>query len=125
MFTVNTALNTQLELPFGIKPTVAYELQIAIDASDTSTAGWEIFSIRWVWDKWQDLDQKDSAILYIEDGTGRAHYLRGFTLPIDTNGIATPGGFTILFDEQATSAQKLRVCCGYDPNHARRAEDAG
>lgn len=86
VFTINSGTNTQIEIPLAIVPQVGQEFQISIDPSDTSTAGWEVFSIRWVWEKWPDLDQKDSPWLEPSRGPKPA-YLRGFSMPIDTNGL--------------------------------------
>lgn len=93
IFTVNTA--DQLELPFGVTPTVGYEFQVAIDASNTNLVGWELFQVRWVYEQWPDLDQKQSAI--ISPANGQLVLLRGFTLPIDTNG--SPVNFQINGDQ--------------------------
>lgn len=89
VFTINAA--DQLELPYAVTPVVGYEFQVAIDASDVSTAGWELFQVRWVYEKWPDLARQSSAVL--APGGGRLCYIRGFTLPLDTNG--NPVGFQL------------------------------
>ena len=82
VFTINAS--GQLELPFAVTPMAGYEFQLAIDTSDTSTAGWEVFQVRWVYDQWPDFDRKSSA--WIPVAAGRLAYIRGVTLPIATNG---------------------------------------
>jgi len=93
VFAVKT--NGQLEVPFAFTPAVGYELQIAIDATDTATAGWELFQVRWVYEQWPDNDQKQSAV--IEPAGGKLVYIRGFVLPVDTGGTdVTPAFMTDL-----------------------------
>ena len=79
VFTINA--NGQLELPFAVTPAVGYEFQLAIDPSDTSTAGWEVFQVRWVYEQWPDLEQIDSPVISVAGG--RLAYIRGFSVPLD------------------------------------------
>jgi hypothetical protein len=85
IFTVNN--NGQLEVPFAVLPVVAYEMQIAIDSTDASTAGWEVFQIRWVWEKWPDQTIEYSPFMSM--GSTHAKYIRGFTIPIAGAPVAT------------------------------------
>lgn len=99
VFTINSGLNTQAELAFGTAPIVGQEFQLAIDASDASTVGWELFSVRWVWERWPDYAQESSFWMFPAGNTKPA-YLRGFSMAIDTGGL--PVSFTGRFDDGTT-----------------------
>lgn len=89
IFIVDTSasLHTQQEIPVAIVPMVGQELQIAIDATDAFTLGWELFQIRWIWEKWPDLAQESSPIMNL--GSDRAKYIRGGVLMMDSAGAST------------------------------------
>ena len=86
VFSITTGTNTQIELPFAVTPTVGTELQLAIDATDAATVGWQVFSVRWVWEKWPDLARTTSAIMNL--GSNRPKFIRGLSIPTDTNAAA-------------------------------------
>ncbi len=123
IFTINSGLNPQVEIPLAIVPQIGQELQISIDASDSSTVGWEVFAVRWVWEKWPDLAQENSAVMNL--GTNKAKEIRSIVLPMDTNG--APVTFTVKFDSGAsvatytlpatttTANKKTPVAFAFDP----------
>lgn len=104
IFSINSGTNTQAEIPLAVTPAgglpsvLGQEFQIAIDATDSSTVGWEVFSIRWVWEKWIDLDIKSSPVLNL--GTNKIKEIRSLVLPLDTNTGAVT--ITIQFDSGAS-----------------------
>lgn len=97
---LSVTANGQLELPFAITPAVGSEFQIVPDSvADTSTVGWEIFQVRWVWEKWPDLTATFSAWMSPLQ-TVKPKYIRGFTMPVDTMGVSTT--FKLAYDSSAT-----------------------
>lgn len=81
---------SQLEIPFAITPTVGSEFQL--QPGDTTT--WEIFSVRWVWEKWPDATPLESN--WMNMGTTKPKYIRGFSIPVS----AASGNlsFTLAYD---------------------------
>lgn len=71
-------LNTssQQEIPFAITPVVGSEFQL--QPTDANT--WELFSIRWVWEKWPDFSIIESG--WMDLGTAKPKYIRSFTVPV-------------------------------------------
>lgn len=93
--TVNTGTSTQAELPFAITPIVGSEFQL----QPTDGNSWELFSIRWVWEKWPDLTVIQSNWLNL--GTSKPKYIRSFSVPV--SGPASPTlSFTATYDGAST-----------------------
>lgn len=90
--TVNSS--GQLELPFAITPIVGSEFQLQPTDSDP----WQLFQVRWTWEKWPDLTAIESN--WMDLGTTKPKYIRGFTIPI--SGPATlPITFTAHYDSSS------------------------
>jgi hypothetical protein len=87
--TVNTG-GSQLELPFAITPVVGAEFQI----QPTDANEWEVFTVRWVWEKWPDLTTLQSN--WMDLGTAKPKYIRSFTIPVSGSGAALT--FTAIYD---------------------------
>ena len=90
--TLSVTANGQLELPFAITPVAGSEFQI--HPTDTSST-WEIFGVRWVWDKFPDLDVIQSS--WLDLGTTKPKYIRAFTVPI-SGPSGVPLSFTVTYD---------------------------
>lgn len=80
--TLTVSATSQLEIPFAITPIVGSEFQI----QPTDAANWELFTIRWVWEKWPDLTVIQSN--WMDMGTTKPKYVRSFSIPI--SGPASP-----------------------------------
>lgn len=92
--TVDTG-NSQLELPFALTPVVGSEFQF--QPTDAST--WELFQVRWVWEKWPDLTIIQSN--WLDLGSSKPKYIRGFQIPV--SGPAAPLlSFTATYDGAST-----------------------
>ncbi len=91
--TVTTA--SQLELPFAITPLAGSEFQL----QPTDTASWELFQVRWVWEKWPDLTVIQSN--WMDMGTSKPKYVRSFTIPISAPASPTLT-FTATYDGAST-----------------------
>jgi hypothetical protein len=90
--TVNMLTATQLELPFAITPVVGSEFQL----QPTDANSWAVFSVRWTWEKWPDLTIIQSP--WMDLGTTKPKYMRGFTIPI--SGPAAPVlAFTATYED--------------------------
>lgn len=85
----------QLELPFAITPIVGSEFQL--QPADTSP--WELFQVRWTWEKWPDLTVIESN--WMDLGTTKPKYVRGLTIPISGSN-ALPISFTVTYDGGVT-----------------------
>ena len=68
--------NGQTEIPFAFGPVVGSEFQL----QPTDANAWELFAIRWVWEKWPDLTVLHSN--WMDLGTTKPKYIRGFTIPV-------------------------------------------
>ncbi len=94
--TVDTG-NSQLELPFAITPIVGSEFQL--QPTDAST--WELFQVRWVWEKWPDLTIIQSN--WLDLGSSKPKYIRGFQVPVSGPALPTLT-FTATYDGTHTYA---------------------
>jgi len=93
--TLSVTANGQQELPFAITPAVGSEMQL--QPTDANT--WELFSIRWVWEKWPDLTAIESS--WLDLGTTKPKYIRAFTVPV--SGPAAPAlGFACYYNADGT-----------------------
>lgn len=89
--TLTVTAADQLELPFAITPIAGSEFQL----QPTDTNHWELFQVRWVWEKWPDLTIIQSPWMDLK--TSKPKYIRSFTIPI--SGPATPTlFFTAVYD---------------------------
>ena len=87
-------LNSQLEIPYAITPTVGSEFQLQpINNSDGHL--WQIFQVRWIWEKWPDLTAIESN--WLDLGTIKPKYIRSFSIPVaGANNLDL--GFTVTYD---------------------------
>lgn len=92
--TVDTG-HSQLELPFALTPIVGSEFQL--QPTDAST--WELFQVRWVWERWPDLTVIQSNWLNL--GSNKPKYIRGFQVPISGPALPTLT-FTATYDGAST-----------------------
>jgi hypothetical protein len=77
--TFTVTANRQLEIPIAIDPVVGSEFWLLpLDQNQ-----WEIFQIRWTWEKWPDYTALFSPWMNL--GTTKPKYVRGFSIPVDTN----------------------------------------
>lgn len=74
--TITVNSDGQLEYPFAITPIVGSEFQLQPTDSDP----WQLFQVRWTWEKWPDLTAIESN--WMDLGTTKPKYIRGFTIPI-------------------------------------------
>jgi hypothetical protein len=96
--TLTVTADGQQELPFSITPVVGSEFQL--QPTDTSNL-WGFYTVRWVWEKWPDLDTLQSNWLNL--GTTKPKYVRSFSIPI--SGPASPSlSFTVTYDGASTYA---------------------
>ena len=93
--TLTVLANGQQELPFAITPAVGSMFQL----QPTDPNSWELFSIRWVWEKWPDLTTIEST--WMDLGTTKPKYIRAFTIPVA--GLNGPDlGFTVYYNADGT-----------------------
>jgi hypothetical protein len=87
--TLTVNADRQLEIPLAITPVVGSEFWLVpLDSNE-----WELFQIRWAWEKWPDYTTIFSPWLNL--GTTKPKYVRGFSMPVDTRGVAT--GFNLTY----------------------------
>ncbi len=96
--TVQVQTNGQLEVPFAVSPFAGSEFYL--EPSPLNNVPWELFQVRWVWEKWPDLDLIQSS--WMNMGSPRAKYVRGFSIPISASNVL-PIGFTAEYDGVGTN----------------------
>lgn len=88
--TVNTT--AQVEAPYAISPpATGTEFQL----QPTDAAQWQLFQVRWTWDKFPDFTVMQSPWLNL--GSSKPKYIRSFTIPVIGNS-AVPLTFSVNYD---------------------------
>jgi hypothetical protein len=83
----------QTEIPYSWTPVAGYLFQVMMQWPEQ--ANWQLYGVRWVWDKWPDFSGIQSPWLNL--GTSKPKYIRSFTMPIA--GPATPVSFQVTTDD--------------------------
>lgn len=94
--TVDTG-SSQLELPFAMTPVVGSEFQL----QPTDSSFWQLYQVRWVWEKWPDLTIIQSN--WLDMGASKPKYIRGFQIPVSGPALPTLS-FTATYDGANTYA---------------------
>lgn len=104
VLTTSILANGQIEIPIGLSPMIGSEFQV--QPADANL--WQVFSVRWTWDKYPDLAITTSPVMNM--GTSKPKYVRGFSIPMDTNGL--PRALVFKYDSSVVNTAQVTTTAG-------------
>lgn len=112
--TLSVLADGQQEIPLAITPVVGSEFQIQPLGE---AAYLEIFQIRWAWERWPDFTTIVSP--WINMGTTKPKYFRGFSMPVETRNTNVTLSLASMNDSTMT-VQPLAPAVNTPPNTKTR-----